>query len=513
MRHHWQPLIVVLFALLAMPARAQQESVHWHHDLESAKTVAKETGRLVLVHFWTPSCGPCLALDQNVFNQPGVAASIDAQFVPVKLNADENSATAQWFGITRVPTDVVVTPDGQIVGKLVSPPTAVGYVAEVTGLASKHAAKSGQTFASAAANAPAPSQLNAAYAKLQVAPNTAPPVAQPAVNANNVRNQYAAASFGTAVPATTSPITAPPGLPAAGATNAMTAPPLAAATLPSYNTPRPAALPVNPAYQNLTMSPQAPATPAPAAAPPAVPQTVMNPAMAMNQGPPTAQFPITPVGQPVAAAPPIQVPNPYLAATAAMPPVAQVPAPPALSSVPSTSPYGGAPAPTTPLAQAYAPPVAAAVPPIAAAAASAPASPMTNGSVPDPRQLPPGAPPLAFDGYCPVSMRNSWKWTPGNPQWGIVHLGRTYWFAGAEEQKQFWTDPARYAPALSGMDPVLALDHKQQVPGKREHSIDYDGLFYMFASEATLQQFTANPARYSAGVRQAMGIPRGRLVR
>jgi YHS domain-containing protein len=38
-------------------------------------------------------------------------------------------------------------------------------------------------------------------------------------------------------------------------------------------------------------------------------------------------------------------------------------------------------------------------------------------------------------------------------------------------------------------------------------------LFYMFASEATLQQFTANPQKYSSGVRQAMGIPRGRLVR
>ena len=112
-----------------------------------------------------------------------------------------------------------------------------------------------------------------------------------------------------------------------------------------------------------------------------------------------------------------------------------------------------------------------------------------------------------------MSMRNKWQWVPGNPQYGVVHMGRTYWFAGAEEQKQFWTDPNRYAPALAGNDPVLAIDHKQQIPGKREHSLDYDGLFYMFASEATLQQFTANPARYAAGARQAMGLPRGRLVR
>src|SRR4029079_4061540 len=161
---------------------------------------------------------------------------------------------------------------------------------------------------------------------------------------------------------------------------------------------------------------------------------------------------------------------------------------------------------------------AAVVPPVIPAAASGPGAAASSGrpiakATPDPRQLPPGSPPLGFDGYCPVSMRNSWRWVAGNPQFGAIHRGHTYWFATAAEQKQFLTDPDRYTPALSGMDPVLVLDHKQQVPGKREHSLDYDGLFYMFASEATLQQFTANPQKYSMGVRQAMGIPRGRLVR
>src|SRR3954453_23122260 len=118
MRFRWLPLLAVLIAVLSRPAIAQQESVHWHHDLESAKAVAKQTNRLVLVHFWTPSCGPCMALNQNGFNQTCVASAIDTQFVPVKLNADENSATATWYCITRVPTDVVITPDGQIVGKL-----------------------------------------------------------------------------------------------------------------------------------------------------------------------------------------------------------------------------------------------------------------------------------------------------------------------------------------------------------------------------------------------------------
>ena len=154
--HRHQPLFptLVFLALLAVPALGQQVGVHWQQDIESAKALAKQSGRLVLIHFWTPSCGPCMMLNQNVFNQPGVGPAIEAQFVPVKLNANENSATATGFGITRVPTDVVITPDGEVVGKLISPPTPSGYVAELSQLASQYATRSGQTFAKTAAAAP-----------------------------------------------------------------------------------------------------------------------------------------------------------------------------------------------------------------------------------------------------------------------------------------------------------------------------------------------------------------------
>jgi YHS domain-containing protein len=146
---------------------------------------------------------------------------------------------------------------------------------------------------------------------------------------------------------------------------------------------------------------------------------------------------------------------------------------------------------------------------------SAPLITYSPYAAPDPRQLPQGAMPLGFDGYCPVSMRNSnlTKWVPGNPQYGVQHRGRTYWFAGPQEKEQFWADPDKYAPALSGLDPVLFVERHQQVPGSREHSIDYNNMFYMFASEASLQQFSANPERYAVGVREAMGIKAIRTIR
>src|SRR5262245_31270500 len=152
-----------------------QEGIHWQSDIETAKVMARQSGRLVLVHVWADGCGPCAALEQNVFNQPGVAVAIETKFVPVKLNANENSATATAFGITRVPTDVVLSPDGQVLQKMISPATPTAYVAELNVSAMQYASKATQTpFDKAVATAPQPATLNAAYAGLPIGTTSAP---------------------------------------------------------------------------------------------------------------------------------------------------------------------------------------------------------------------------------------------------------------------------------------------------------------------------------------------------
>ncbi len=464
-----RPLLsaLVLGVLLALPAAAQPVGIRWQHDIESAKKLARESGRLVLIHFWTESCGPCKMLDQNVFNQAGVGTAIEAQFVPVKLNADQNSATATGFGITRVPTDIVITPDGEVVGRMISPPTPSAYVAEVSQIASQYATRPGQSFANAAAAAPLPAfneRVNSAYAGLPIGTSTTPavPPVAAATGTAPVPDRFAATA-----PFAAPQLQVPSATPAAG-------PPASYAALQQAAASRyGASMPV-------------------AQAPPAEAQPLAAPQIAAPQLAPPAM-----VGNRYATAPPVD----------AAPAVPPVPAPnqfanPYAAGPPQLSPV------TAPVAPFTAPTIAADQPPVGPPAAATAATAAENS-----RSLPPGAPPLGFDGYCPVTMRKEWKWVAGNPQFGIIHRGRTYWFAGAEQQKEFWENPDHFSPALSGFDPVLAIDHKQQVPGKREHSLDYDNLFYLFSSEATLQQFAANPERYATGVRQAMNIQRGRFVR
>jgi protein disulfide-isomerase len=127
-----------------------------------------------------------------------------------------------------------------------------------------------------------------------------------------------------------------------------------------------------------------------------------------------------------------------------------------------------------------------------------------------PPALPPGTPPLGLEGFCPVQLTHAMKqaepnrrWTRGDVRWGAIHRGRLYLFAGSNEQAAFLADPDRFAPVCSGDDPVLALDQGRQVPGKREFGVLYNGRFYLFAGESTLNQFAKNPERYTAEAIQA----------
>jgi YHS domain-containing protein len=116
-------------------------------------------------------------------------------------------------------------------------------------------------------------------------------------------------------------------------------------------------------------------------------------------------------------------------------------------------------------------------------------------------------PPLALNGYCPVTLLEQQRWQLGDRRWGVIHRGRTYLFAGPEQQRKFLANPDRYSPAISGQDVVMALDYGQAVEGKRAMGLEYQNRIYLFSSDASRQAFIQNPKRYAAEVLQAENPP------
>jgi YHS domain-containing protein len=116
------------------------------------------------------------------------------------------------------------------------------------------------------------------------------------------------------------------------------------------------------------------------------------------------------------------------------------------------------------------------------------------------------APPVSLDGYCPVTLVETKKWKKADPQYGAIHRGRTYLFASADQQKVFLANPDAFAPVLSGYDPVRFATTGQLIEGSRAHGLitPGDNRIFLFADEASLEQFKQSPRAYAEPAYQAM---------
>ena len=111
------------------------EPVAWQTDLAAARQLAQQSNRLLLLHFWSPNCGPCRALETRVFNQPGFAQTLSVHYVPVKVNVEEQPGLMQAYQITQYPTEVVVGLDGREISRFRAPQNPASYLATATQIA------------------------------------------------------------------------------------------------------------------------------------------------------------------------------------------------------------------------------------------------------------------------------------------------------------------------------------------------------------------------------------------
>jgi len=193
-------LLLTTLALSLFTATADAQ-IAWRNDLRGALHEAAQTNRNVLVHFWAPWCAPCQQLEAGVFRQPQVAEAMQQSVIPVKLNFDESQQIANAYGVKRLPADVILTPQGRVIGKVKSPGSVSGYVsmlASVRGAGGADARPANSAVAEVATNGQSPysgltTQINTAG---QVADNYAQTTAYQA--APTTSGHYADATTGNA---------------------------------------------------------------------------------------------------------------------------------------------------------------------------------------------------------------------------------------------------------------------------------------------------------------------------
>ncbi|MFG0334436.1 MAG: thioredoxin domain-containing protein [Maioricimonas sp. JB049] len=99
--------------LLLLCATAQAAGDVWMTDFEAARKRAEELQRPMLIHFGADWCGPCRQMERNVLHTARVREQISSSVVAVMVNVDRQPKLAARFGVTSLPTDLFIEPDGK----------------------------------------------------------------------------------------------------------------------------------------------------------------------------------------------------------------------------------------------------------------------------------------------------------------------------------------------------------------------------------------------------------------
>ena len=82
-------------------------------DLEAARLKAASEKKMLLVKFYSPTCGICQKVQKTTFADKAVKDLLESKFSFVNLKIEDNAQLAQTLGVGSVPALVILAPDGK----------------------------------------------------------------------------------------------------------------------------------------------------------------------------------------------------------------------------------------------------------------------------------------------------------------------------------------------------------------------------------------------------------------
>ncbi len=121
--------VASVFTLIVVLCCSKSEATNWETDFKKASTTAKASGKYMLLDFsGSDWCGWCIRLEKEVFSQDAFKDFTEENLVCVLVDfprakeqtkelKQQNQALARKYGIKGYPTIIILSPDGESVGK------------------------------------------------------------------------------------------------------------------------------------------------------------------------------------------------------------------------------------------------------------------------------------------------------------------------------------------------------------------------------------------------------------
>jgi protein disulfide-isomerase len=122
-------VITVLVVIIMVAFGVKAKAADWETDFAKASTNASKSGLYMLLDFsGSDWCGWCMKLDKEVFSKPDFKAYAKTNLVCVLVDfpqqkhqskkiKDQNAALGRKYGIKGYPSVIILSPDGDVVGK------------------------------------------------------------------------------------------------------------------------------------------------------------------------------------------------------------------------------------------------------------------------------------------------------------------------------------------------------------------------------------------------------------
>jgi hypothetical protein len=112
-----RPLLIIvgIFVVLVIMVFALHKkiSINWITDYDAAVKMARQQNKPMLLAFYRPNEPMVTDTFNNTYNDPAVKQFVEANFIPVLINVDEQPELARKFHINYYPTHYVKNPDSE----------------------------------------------------------------------------------------------------------------------------------------------------------------------------------------------------------------------------------------------------------------------------------------------------------------------------------------------------------------------------------------------------------------
>lgn len=112
--------LVVLFLFISVfifiNGSASSTGIQWH-SYDDGMARGKFEKKKVFLHFTAAWCYYCGVMEKETFKDPAIIASLNENFISVKVDFDKETKTSNFYRVRGLPDTIFIAEDGQIIGR------------------------------------------------------------------------------------------------------------------------------------------------------------------------------------------------------------------------------------------------------------------------------------------------------------------------------------------------------------------------------------------------------------